>query len=422
MMIAFIIVMAFLGAPLFAAFGCLALQAYASVDLDASVITSELSRLATMPLLQTLPMFALAGYVLAHSKASDRLVRVSRALFGWMPGGLAIVCLVACTLFTAFTGATGVTIVALGGLLLPALLSERYKERFALGLVTNGGNVGVLFVPSLPLILYGVIANPIAREVTIDRLFLAGILPGLLSVGALAVFSAAYGLGARVPRTKFSLREVGAALWAARWEVPLPFVVIGGIYAGKLVVSEAAVITAAYAIIVEVFFYREIRIRDLGGIVKESMVLVGGILIILGMGMALTNYLIDAEVPMKILEFTQAHVNSRFVFLIVLNLLLLVVGCIMDIYTAIIVVVPLILPMAVEFGVDPIHLGIIFLANLAIGYCTPPVGVNLFVASLRFNKPIVSLYKASAAFLGIQLVTLLIITYLPVISLWLAGR
>ena len=247
MMIAFIIVMAFLGAPLFAAFGCLALQAYASVDLDASVITSELSRLATMPLLQTLPMFALAGYVLAHSKASDRLVRVSRALFGWMPGGLAIVCLVACTLFTAFTGATGVTIVALGGLLLPALLSERYKERFALGLVTNGGNVGVLFVPSLPLILYGVIANPIAREVTIDRLFLAGILPGLLSVGALAVFSAAYGLGAHVPRTKFSLREVGAALWAARWEVPLAFVVIGGFYAGKLVVCEAAVISAANA-------------------------------------------------------------------------------------------------------------------------------------------------------------------------------
>lgn len=422
MMVAFIIIMAFLGAPLFAAFGALALQAYSSVDLDAAVIISELSRLATMPLLQTLPMFALAGYVLAHSKASSRLVRVSRAFFGWMPGGLAIVSIVACTLFTAFTGATGVTIIALGGLLLPALLSERYKERFALGLVTNGGNVGVLFAPSLPLILYGVIANPIAREVTIDRLFLAGILPGLLSVGTLALFSALYGLGAHVPRTKFSVREVLAALWAARWEVPLPFVVIGGIYAGKLVVSEAAVITAAYAIIVEVFFYREVRIRTLGRIVRESMVLVGGILIILGMGMALTNYLIDAEVPMKILEFTQAHVNSRVVFLLVLNLLLLVVGCAMDIYTAIIVVVPLILPMAIGFGVDPIHLGIIFLANMAIGYCTPPVGVNLFVASMRFNKPIVSLYKASVAFLAIQFVTLMIITYVPAISLWLAGK
>jgi tripartite ATP-independent transporter DctM subunit len=417
--VACVVVAALFGAPIFAVFGALALLAYRASGLDASVIVSELNRLASMPLLQALPMFALAGYVLAASGASQRLMRVARAAFGWMPGALAVVAVTSCTLLTAFTGASGVTIVALGGLLLPALLAERYSERFALGLITSGGNLGVLFAPSLPLILYAIIANPIASAVTIDRLFKAALVPGVIGLLLLTAQGVAYGAARRIPRVPFSPRELGRALWAARWEVPLPFVVLGGIYGGKLVVSEAAVMTAAYALVVEVLVYREIRLRQLAGIVRDSTVLVGGVLIILGMGMAITNFLVDQEVPMRILEVVRTRISSPLAFLLALNLLLLVVGCIMDIYTAIIVVVPLIAPMAQKFGVNPIHLGVIFLANLAIGYCTPPVGMNLFVASIRFDRSVLQLSRAALPFLLVLLMLLGLITYVPAISLWL---
>ena len=419
MMLPFIIGMGVMGAALFAVFGALALLAYQTAGLDSSLVISELARLASLPLLRALPMFALAGYVLAESKASERLLRVSRAAFGWLPGGLALVAIVACSMLTAFTGASGVTIVALGGLLMPALLAEGYRERFSLGLVTSGGNMGVLFVPSLPLILYAVIANPISSEVTIDRLFLAALAPGLLSLAALALYSAFFGVFTHIPRLRFSVRELLAASWAARWELPLPLVVLGGIYSGKLVVSEAAVITAAYTMIVEVLIYREIRLRDMARIIRDSMVLVGGVLLILGMGMAITNYLVDQEAPMKILEAVKTHIHNPLVFLLALNLFLLVVGCMMDIYTAIIVVVPLLAPMALEYGVHPIHLGVIFLANLAIGYSTPPVGMNLFIAAIRFDKSILSLARASLPFLLILLLVLAVITYAPGLSLFM---
>jgi len=419
MIIALIVVIAFLGAPLLAVFAALALRMYGSDGLDASLIISELGRLATMPLLQTLPMFALAGYLLARSNASQRLVRISRAAFGWLPGGLAIVALLACTMLTAFTGASGITIVALGGLLLPALLSDGYGERFSLGLVTVGGSLGLLFAPSLPLIIYGVIAGSITTDVTITGLFLAGVIPGLLITLMVAGYGVLAGIKDRVPRTRFSARELGGALWAARWEVPLPFVVLGGIYSGKLAVSEAAIITAAYALVVEVLVYREIPLRSLASIIRESMVLVGGILVVLGMGMAITNYLVDQEVPMIIFDTVQAYIQSRVGFLVTLNIFLLVVGCIMDIFTALVVVVPLVIPVALEYGIDPIHLGIIFLANLGIGYCTPPIGVNLFIASIRFDKPVLKLYAASLKFLLILLIALVIITYVPALSLWL---
>lgn len=409
--------LALIGAPIFIVFAALALVTYHANGLDASLILSELSRLATLPLLQTLPMFALAGYVLAAGGASQRLLRVSRAAFGWLPGGLSVVALVACTLLTSFTGASGVTIVALGGLLLPALLEDRYGERFSLGLVASAGNLGVLFVPSLPLILYAVIANPISNEVTIDRLFKAAVLPGIFALLLLAGYGVAYGLLRKVPRTPFSARELGRAVWAAKWELPLPLVVLGGIYAGKLVVSEAAVITAAYALIVEVVIYREIRLRALAGIVRECTILVGGVLIILGMGMAITNWLVDQEVPMRILESVRAQISNPLVFLVALNLFLLVVGCLMDIYTAIIVIVPLMAPMAVQFGIDPIHLGVIFLTNLAIGYVTPPVGMNLFIASLRFGKPVPAIARAALPFIALLIVALLVITYVPALSL-----
>jgi tripartite ATP-independent transporter DctM subunit len=365
-------------------------------------------------------MFALGGYLLAESRAPERLLRLSRAAFGWLPGGMPAVAVVACTLFTAFTGASGVTIVALGGLLLPALLSERYSERFAMGLVTSGGNLGVLFVPSLPLILYGVIANPVEHSVTMERLFLAGLLPGLLGILALGLYGAWAARRGGIRRTPFSFRELGAALWAARWEAPLPVLVLAGIYSGRLVLSDAAVVTAAFALIVECLILREIRLRDLGRIARDAMTLVGGVLIILGMGMAITNWLIDQEVPQQVLAAVRAHIHSPVTFLLMLNLFLLLVGCAMDIYTATIVIVPLLLPLGKAYGVDPVHLGVIFLANLAIGYCTPPVGMNLFIAAIRFDRPLLVLARASLPFIAVLLAVLAVITYVPWLSLALA--
>ena len=409
---------ALLGAPLFAIFGGAALAAYRDAGLDASIIISELASLATMPLLRALPLFALAGYLLAAGRASERLLELTRAALGWLPGGLAVVSLLACTLLTAFTGASGVTIVALGGLLLPALRADGYGERFTLGLLTSGGNMGVLFAPSLPLILFAVIANPIAPQVTIDRLFLAALAPGLLGVAALGLYGLGAGLIRRAPRQPFSARRLGRALWAARWEAPLPLVVLGAIYSGRGAVSEAAVLTAAYALLVEVVIRREISLRQLGGIARDCAMLVGGVLLILGLGKAITNYLVDQDVPALAVEWAGRHFTRPVTFLIALNLFLLAVGCLMDIFTAIIVFVPLLIPLGLRFGVHPVHLGVIFLANLAIGYSTPPVGMNLFIAAIRFEQPLLKLARASLPFLAVSLLALLWITYAPALSLW----
>lgn len=416
-MIWFVVVFALLGAPMFAIFGALAMSAYhSSGEMFANIIL-ELTKLTSMPMLQALPMFALAGYVLAGSRASERLLRITRAAFGWMPGGLAMVCIVLCTFMTAFTGASGVTIVALGGLLLPALLKDGYREKAALGLVTSGGNMGVLFAPSLPLILYAVIAQQISSGVTIDALFRAGVLPGLLAVGVFCAYGAWAGLHAKIPRHPFALRELGSALWESKWELPLPFVVLGGIYSGVLVVSDAAVITAAYVLVVEVLIYREIPLRRLTVIIRDTVVLVGGVLLILGMGMAITNFLILEEVPQLILNWVGTRIQNPIVFLIALNCFLLVVGCIMDIYTATVVIVPLLAPLADQYGIDPVHLAIIFLANLAIGYSTPPVGMNLFIAAMRLDRPLMKLAAASLALMGLMLGILALITYWPALSL-----
>ena len=413
----FVVAFALLGVPMFAVFGALAMVAYHSTGMDFSIMIGELTRLTGMPMLQALPMFALAGYVLAGSRASERLLRLTRAAFGWMPGGLAMVCIVICTFLTAFTGASGVTIVALGGLLLPALLKDGYREKAALGLITSGGNMGVLFPPSLPLILYAIIAQPISGAVTIDAMFRAGLLPGLLAVVVFCIYGAWAGLHAQIPRRPFSGRELRAALWEAKWELPLPFVVLGGIYGGLLVASEAAVITAAYVLIVEVLIYREIPVRRLTGIIRDTVVLVGGVLIILGMGMAITNFLIDQEVPQLILDWVGARIQNPLLFLVALNLFLLAVGCAMDIYTATVVIVPLLAPLAVRYGIHPVHLAVIFLANLAIGYSTPPVGMNLFIAAIRLNRPLLKLAAASLALMGMMLIILVLVTYWPALSL-----
>lgn len=419
-MIAAILIAALIGTPMFAVFAALAWTLYQRDGLDPALMISEMNRLATMPLLRAMPLFALAGYLLAESRAPDRLLRLSRAAFGWLPGGLAAVTIIACTIFTAFTGASGVTLVALGGLLMPALLRDGYRERYALGLLTSGGNWGVLIVPSLPLILYAIIANPIAPAVTIERLIRAALLPALLGVVAMTVHGSWSARRQYVPRIPFSWRELAAALWAARWEAPLPIIVLAGIYSGRLVISDAAVVAAAYAILVEVAILREVRWQDFGRIARDAMVLVGGVLVILGMGLALTNWLVDQELPQRLLAAVRERITSPLTFLLAVNFFLLAVGCAMDIYTAIVVIVPLLVPLGQAFGVDPVHMGTITLANLAIGYSTPPVGMNLFIAAIRFQRPLLSLARASVPMLVVSLLVLGLVTYVPAISLWLA--
>jgi tripartite ATP-independent transporter DctM subunit len=339
---------------------------------------------------------------------------MTSSLLGWMPGGLAVVSLAACAFFTAFTGGSGVTIIALGAILYPALKHDGYGDRFNLGLVTSSGSLGLLFAPSLPIILYGVVS-----EVPIDKLFLAGILPGMLMLAMLSGYSMWVNRGIRKPLAEFSGREIGAAIRESIWEIPLPFVVLGGIYSGFLVVSEAAAITALYVFIVEVVVHREIPWRELPRIIRSSMVLVGGILIILGVSMASTNYMISAGIPQMLLEWVSTLVSSQFSFLILLLLFLLLLGAILDIFSAIVLVVPLILPIAAGFDVHPVHLGIVFLAAMELGYLTPPVGLNLFISSYRFEKPILHVYSATFPFLMILLMSVILIAFWPSLSLWL---
>lgn len=408
-----LILLALFGMPLFAVLGCIALFSFYHAGIDISSVAVSMYTLAGSPVLIAVPLFTFAGYLFASSRTPDRLVALSGAFF---PGGLAVVALVSCAIFTAFTGASGVTIIAMGGLLFPALINEGYSRKFSLGLMTASGSLGLLFPPSLPLILYAFVA-----AVSVDDLFLAGLLPGILLVAVLSIYGLRVGRKEGVPRSRLSLARMASALKGAAWEIPLPFIILGGIYGGAITVMEAAALTAVYALVVEVAIYRDIKPRRLPGIVTESMTLVGGILIILACALALTNYLIDAEVPMKILEWMKQYISSKYTFLMLLNVFLLIVGCLMDIFSALIVVVPLIVPVATGFGVDPVHLGIIFLTNLEIGYLTPPVGLNLFISSYRFNEPVLSLYMASLPFLVLLLIGLIVITYFPALSLLLVN-
>ncbi len=390
---------------------------------DLSVVAIEFYRIAETPVLLAIPLFTFAGYLLGESGAPDRLVRLTKSLIGWLPGGLAIVALASCAFFTAFTGASGVTIIALGALLYPALQQAGYRENFNLGLITTSGSLGLLFAPSLPLILYGIVVQQLGlgQQVTIKALFLAGLLPGLLMLVMLSGWSLWVGRGLRTPLAELSLREALGAIRDSKWEIPLPFVVLGGIYSGFFAVSEAAAITAIYVLIVEVLIHREVGFPHLIAVMRKSIILVGGILIILGMSLASTNYMVDAEVPIKLFNFVSQRVSSPTMFLILLNLFLLILGTMLDIFSALVIVVPLMLPVAINYGIDPVHLGIIFLANMQIGYFTPPVGMNLFIASYRFEKPILQLYRATFPFFVILLLAVLIITYWPALSLYLVG-
>ncbi len=415
-----LLLLALLGAPLFTIIAASALLGFWRADIDLSVVGIEIYRLAEMPILMTIPLFTFAGYMLGAGETPRRLVRVTRAWLGWLPGGLPIVCLCACAIFTAFTGASGVTIVALGALLYPALKEGGYPERFNLGLITTSGSLGLLFAPSVALILYAVVAQMLNLGVPIgvDDMFLAGILPGMLMLVLLSGYSMWIDRKVRGDEPKFSLEEGLAALRDAAWELPLPVVVLGGIYGGWFAVSEAAAVTAAYVLIVEVLIRREISFRALPGIMREAMVLVGAILVILGVSLASTNYLIDAEVPQHLFETIRAHIDSKWTFLILLNLFLLVLGMMLDIFSAIVIVVPIILPIAMGYGIHPVHLGIMFLANMQIGYITPPVGMNLFIASYRFETPVMTVYRATLPFFFILLASVLVITYWPALSLF----
>jgi C4-dicarboxylate transporter DctM subunit len=406
------IVLLLIGVPIFVVIAGLTLYLFFSAEIDISAIIIEMHRMATTPVLVAIPLFTFAGYLLSESGAPKRLIRLSNAIMGWMPGGLSVIALLTCAVFTALTGATGLTIIALGGILLPALQRGRYPEVFSLGLLTTSGTLGLLFPPSLPLIVYAIVA-----KVRIDQLFIAGVLPGILLLVVLAVFCVYKSLRDKVPKTKFQFSELINAIRDTVWELPLPLVVLGGIYSGYFAVSEAAAITAVYVLFVEMVIYRDVRLADLPEIMKKSMVLVGGVLIILGAAMGLTNYLIDAEIPMQLLDFFKAHIQSRILFLVVLNVFLLAVGCTMGIFSALVVVVPLLSPIAGAYGIDPIHLGIIFLANLEIGASIPPLGINLFIAGMRFEKAILKLYIASLPFIAILLLGLALITYLPWLSL-----
>ncbi len=420
---------ALLGTPIFIIMGLLAVILFFFNGIEISAVSVEIFRIASQPSILSIPLFTFAGYLMAESQSPKRLLKLSEACFGWMPGGIAIVSLIVCAFFTAFTGASGVTIIALGGLIYPILLKDGYSQKFSLGLVTSTGSLGLLFPPSLPIILYGLVA-----KVDIDKLFLAGILPGVLLIIALSLWSIynyqfkntlhskvqGESSHERHRKTELSFKGIWEAFREGYLEALLPIIILVGIYGGFTTVTEAAAICALYVFIMEVFIYKDLKLtKDVPRIVQEASGLVGGILLILCCALGFTNYLVDEEIPMKILEVMKLYLHDKYSFLFFLNIFLLIVGCLMDIFSAIIVVVPIIIPVAKEFGVDPIHLGIIFLTNLEIGYLTPPVGINLFLSSFRFQLPITTLYRAAIPYIIILLVCLAIITYFPALSLFL---
>jgi tripartite ATP-independent transporter DctM subunit len=403
------------GMPLFVVIGSAALVGFVFVSmLNPAVIFGEMYRLASAPGLITLPLFIFAGYILAESKAPIRLVNITRAFFGWMPGGVSIVALVACAIFTALTGASGVTIIALGAFLYPALREEGYDEKFTLGLLTCGGSLGFLFPPALSIIIYGVVS-----QVSVDQLFIAGIIPGIVLVLILSAYGVIKGLKFYRGRVRPNAKESLKALKDVAFEIPIPIIILGGIYSGLFTASESAAVTAFYVILVEVLIKRDIKVGALPKIMVGSMLLVGAIFLLIGTALGLTNFLIDMQIPMKALAFIQQFVHSKLTFLLILNLFLLMVGGLMEIFSAIIVIVPLIIPIAHGFGINPIHLGIIFIANLEIGYLTPPFGINLYISSFRFQQPIGKLFSAALPFVGILIIALMLITYIPQLSLLL---
>jgi len=404
----------FFGAPIFVGLGGLAVLMFWSEYTPISAIPAEAYRIVVSPTLPTIPLFTLAGYLLAESKASERLVKVFRELFGWIPGGTPVIIVFLCGFFTALTGGSGVTILALGGLLLPMLLKDGYSRSFSLGLITVSGSIGLLFPPSLPLIIYGVTAG-----VSVKDVFIAGLLPGVLLVFMISSWAVIQGKKSNIKLKKFVSIKALRVSWDTKWELFLPILILFGVFGGFTTLVETAAITVIYIFIIEVFVYRDIKINDLPKIVIDCATLIGGVLIILGVAMGLTSYLVDAQVPMLILSWTKEVVSNKYIFLFMLNIFLLLVGCLMDIFSAIIVIVPLIAPLGDYFGIEPVHLAIIFIANLELGFLTPPVGMNLFLSAYRFDEDMPKIYQATLPFFVIKLLAVGLITYIPIITLGL---
>jgi len=409
-----LILLALLGMPLFAVLGAGGLLASYAAELDPVGLIIELYRLASQPNLIAIPLFTFAGMALAAGGGTTRLINLFNALLGWMPGGLAIVTIISCSFFTAFTGASGVTIIALGGLLYPLFTQAHYDKRFCLGLLTTSGSLGLLFPPSLAILLYGIVSG-----VSIHELFIAGIIPGFILLLMLSVYSFISACKVDIVRHDYSFSKMVVAIREGVWEIILPVFIIIGIFGGFVTIAEVAALTAAYVLFIETIIFKKINLfRDLPKILIDTTTLVGSILIILGVAMGLTNLLIDSQLPMKLLQLMEGYIDSPLHFLMVLNIFLLIVGAMMDIFSAIVVVVPLIVPLAMRYGIDPVHLGIIFLANLEIGYMTPPIGINLFIASQRFGKSILTVFRSTFPFLIIMLIWLILITYLPLLTVW----
>ncbi len=410
-----VIAAALAGAPIFAVLAGAGVFLYMTFFVPPAQVVLSAYDLATEPLLPAIPLFTLTGCVLAQGQVSERLLRVFRALVGWVPGGTAVVCVVVCAFFTIFSGASGVTILALGGLLLPALLKDGYRDRFSVGLLTASGSLGLLLPPALPLILYAVVA-----EAPLEDLFVGGFLPGILLIGLVSAWGMREGVVTAAGRHAFSRAEVWPAVWAAKWELALPVVVLVSYFSGRATLVEASALAALYAVVATGLVHRDFPLRrGLHEAFNESVILVGGVLIILAAAKGFTAYTLDADIPFRLLEWTQARIESPLLFLLALNVFLLVVGCLMDIFSAIFVVVPLISAMGAAYGIDPIHLGVIFIANLELGYLTPPVGLNLFFASYRFDRPILHVYRAALPMLAILGFGVILITYVPWLSLGL---
>jgi tripartite ATP-independent transporter DctM subunit len=407
---AFVIVVAaaVVGTPLFAILGGTAALLFMHDGVTPATILIETYTLSVSPTLPAIPLFTLAGFLLAEGKASERLLRVFRAFFGWIPGGTAVVCAVLCSFFTVFTGGSGVTILALGGVLFPALIKDGYREKFALGLLTASGSLGLLLPPSLPLILYAVVA-----QIPIQDIFIGGILPGILLTAMVSAWGVREGIVSGAGRYPFRASEALASVWAAKWELAMPALVLVAMFSGLATAVEASALTALYALVVQAFIHRDLSFRALLRAFGECVTVIGGVLIILGVAIGLTNYLVGAQVPAKLLEWASTHIGSRLMFLLVLNLFLLAVGWLMEIYAAIVVVVPLIVPLGAAFGIHPVHLGIIFIANLELGFLTPLVGLNIFLASYRFKRPVLEVCVAALPMMAILGIGVLVITYVP---------
>jgi tripartite ATP-independent transporter DctM subunit len=407
------VVLAFLlGAPVFVGMAGLAMVLFVKDATPVAAVPTQTFTLVSSPTLAAIPLLTVAGYVLAEGGAAQRLVRAYRGLFGWMPGGLAVMSVVVAALFTTFTGASGVTILALGGLLLPSLLEDGYPEGFSVGLVTAAGSLGLLFPPSLPVILYGVVAGT-----AIEDLFIGGLVPGVLMILLVAAYGIWMGVRQKAPRQKFQAKEALRSLWDAKWDLGLPTVVVLVVVSGFATIVEASAIAAAYALFVELVVFKELKpFTQLPRVLLDAGTLVGSVLILLGVALGLTSWFVDAEIPTQLVAWMTAHVKSPALFLLMLNVVLLVLGSVLEIYSAIVVVAPLVAPLGVAYGIDPIHLGVVFLANLELGFLLPPMGLNLFLSAQRFGKPLPFVYRKAFPFLVIMSVGVLLVTYLEPIT------